>query len=228
LLNTETTTALPISEEKSTSSISLINPSQIFSLNFTGSKLNSLFDTYTGDLSSCLANCSNQGICILNSDQQFICQCNLFKTGTACQNDLRPCSSGPCLNGGICSDTNNGTTFQCTCKDSTFFGTNCENKLDLCKNSTLCVSDQGYCITNDTRPACKCKIGFSGLKCEIVSSSLAVTKSIVNAATLITFIVFVCLILLIVVFDVSKYYLTKNKKPVRGKKKVVKRFYYNL
>ena len=198
----------------------------MFSLNFTGSKLNSLFNTYTGDLSSCLANCSNQGICILNSNKQFMCQCNLFKTGAACQNDLKPCSSGPCLNGGICNDTINGTTFQFTCKENLFFGIHCENKLDLCINSTLCVTHQGYCIINGTQPTCKCKIGYSGVSCEIVSSSLAVTKSIINAATIITILVFVSLIALIVFFDVSKYFLIKNKKPIRSKKQVIKRFYY--
>ena len=102
-----------------TSSLTLsptTNASSLFSQNNTGSQVNNVLKTYTGDLSACLANCSNQGICTLNSMQQYICQCNLFRTGISCQSDSRPCSSGPCLNGGICNDTMNKTSFECTCQ----------------------------------------------------------------------------------------------------------------
>ncbi len=156
-----------------------------------------------------MANCSNQGMCILNSLQQYICQCNQYRTGSACQSDTRPCSSNPCLNNGLCIDTNNQTSFQCDCP-SLFYGIYCENKIDLCLNSTICFNSQGYCKMNGSQPECNCIMGYSGLNCEIISSSLVVRKSIINAATLIAIIVITCYILTIIGFDFTKYFWMKN------------------
>ena len=102
-----------------------IDVSSFFTLNNTSSQLNGVLTTYTGDLSGCLANCSNQGMCVLNTFQH--CKCDKYKTGKACQFDVRSCSSNPCLNNGTCSHSMNiiKTSFQCMCQNNLYFGTYC-------------------------------------------------------------------------------------------------------
>ena len=185
---------------------------------------NNVLTAYTGDLSSCLANCSNQGICILDSMQKYICQCNQYRTGMACQSDTRPCSSGPCLNGGVCNDTMNKTSFECTCQSNLFYGRYCENKIDLCLNSSVCFNNQGYCIMNGSQPVCKCKLDYSGINCEIESTSLIIRKSIIDASTIIAIIVLVSFVIMILCFDYTKYFLMKKKKIIKRKEPHAKNF----
>jgi hypothetical protein len=211
----------------STQSITSINPSQLFNQNNTGTELNIILSSYIGDLSSCLVNCSNQGICVLNSLDKYICQCNEYSTGQACQSDSRPCSSNPCLNNGTCSNIYDNQTsassFQCICQDNLYGGTYCENKVDLCLNKTdVCFNDQqGYCIINGSQPMCKCKNGYSGDKCEIISTSLIVKKVIISVSTIIAIVVIISFIILVLFFDFTKYFLMKKKqKEVKKKSKI--------
>ena len=184
----------------------------IFTLNNTGSQLNEILATYNSDLSSCLANCSNQGICIFDSNNQYVCQCNQYRNGLSCQSDTRPCSSGPCLNNGTCSNINNETSFQCTCQNNLYYGQYCENKVDLCLNSTNCIKNQGYCVMNQTQAICKCLLDFSGPNCEIKSSFLVISKSIISAATIIFIVIMVLCVILILLFDFTKHFCLKIKK----------------
>ncbi len=202
-----------------------------FSINSTGTQINSVLTTYTGDLSACLSNCSNQGVCILDSlMNKYICQCFQYRKGVACQTDSRPCSSNPCLNNGTCSNINNDTSFECTCQESNlFFGIYCENKLDLCQNNTnVCASpNQGYCIMNGSQPMCKCMMGYSGIRCEIISTSLVVRKYIIDSSTIITIIVLASYIVFVVFLDCTKYFIIKKKRqPIKSPK--IKKFYYKI
>ena len=175
-----------------------------------------------------MSNCSNHGACIL-VDQSYVCQCNENRTGSACQTDSRPCSRVLCMNGSTCYDTNNSTSFQCTCRSEIFHGTYCENKVDLCKNSTICYNNQGFCVMNDTQPFCKCKTQYSGVNCEIMSNYLVFQKGVVWLTTIICIIVIVCLIMIVLGFDFTKYFLmNKNKgnKPAQ-RKPVIKRYIYH-
>jgi hypothetical protein len=207
-----------------------LSPTYFFTANSTGSQLNEVLSEYTGDLSGCLSNCSNQGYCVFNSIQKYVCKCNQYRTGKACQSDLRPCSSSPCLNNGTCSSimVNNDTSFQCICQNNLYYGIYCEHKLDLCKNNTeICFANQGFCIMNDTQPTCKCLMGYSGIKCEIQSTSLVITKAIVNASSIVAIIVLVSFVILILCFDYTKYFLMMNKKPPTKKPPQIEtRFYY--
>ena len=183
--------------------------------------------TYTGDLSACLTNCSNQGVCFLNSDQKYVCQCNPYRTGSACQSESLPCASYPCLNGGVCNNTKNGTSFECSCNSDIFYGANCENEINLCLNSTVCFNNQGYCIMNGTQPICKCKSDYSGVNCEIISSSLATRKSIINASTIIAIISLVCLAITIVSMDFTKYFMMDNSNRRALKRPVIRKPFYH-
>ena len=217
----------------STQSIASINASQLFNQNNTGTELNNILSSYIGDLSACLVNCSNQGICVLNTLNKYICQCNEFRTGLACQSDSRPCSSNPCLNNGTCSNINDNQTslssFRCICQDNLYFGTHCENKVDLCLNKTdICLNDQqGYCIMNGSQPMCKCKNGYSGVKCEIASTSLIVRKVIINVSTVIVIVVMISLIILVLFFDYTKYILIKKNEKKVQKKSIIKKLIYH-
>ena len=195
----------------------------LFNLNFTGSQLNNVLKTYTGDLSGCLANCSNQGVCYVSNQQQYSCQCNQYKTGFSCQSDTRPCSSGPCINNGTCSNINNETSFLCTCQNGLYYGIHCENKINLCLNSTICIQNQGYCQMNGTQPICKCFMDYSGTNCETMSTSLIVKKTIISGTTIISIVIMVCLSIVILCFDYTKFSLMK--KPIK-KKPVIKKFKY--
>ena len=188
--------------------------------------MNNILQTYTGDLSACLSNCSNQGICVFGFQNKYICQCNEFRTGVSCQSDTRPCSSGPCLNNGNCSNINNDTSFQCTCQNELYYGIYCENKIDLCLNSTICTQNQGHCQMNGTQPNCKCFSDYSGINCDIKSASLIIKKSIISASTIIAIAVLVCFAILVFCFDYVKYCLMRNKKQIKKKTQEVKRFKY--
>ena len=165
-------------------------------------------------------------MCVVNSQQQYVCQCNQYRTGVSCQSDTRPCSSGPCLNNGTCSNINNDTSFQCTCQNELFYGIHCENLINLCLNSTICTQNQGHCQINGTQPMCKCFKDYSGTNCEIISASLVITKSIISASTIIAIAVLTCFALMVFLFDYTKFCLVKNKKQIKMLQPEIKRFNY--
>ena len=69
------------------------------------------------DLSGCLVNCSNNGKCNYNSaSNKFKCSCfSDYMSGYVCQIDTRPCSSNPCLNGGVCFGGLGSQNITCLC-----------------------------------------------------------------------------------------------------------------
>ena len=88
------------------------------------------------DLSSCLANCSNRGVCKLDLLKHvYYCECDDFFTGNLCQSDIRPCTrSNKCLNNGTCLNINLTLT-SCQCPENgLYYGQYCENRRNLCEN----------------------------------------------------------------------------------------------
>lgn len=47
----------------------------------------------------------------------YSCQCTPGYTGNNCENQVDECASNPCMNGGSCTDLQNG--FRCTCPQGT-------------------------------------------------------------------------------------------------------------
>lgn len=53
----------------------------------------SILLNYADDLTGCLTNCSNNGICELSADFKLVCRCKEHFMGDLCDTDSRPCSS---------------------------------------------------------------------------------------------------------------------------------------
>ncbi|KAI3385915.1 hypothetical protein SNEBB_005784 [Seison nebaliae] len=130
---------------------------------------------------ACLQNpCQNNGQCVPNG-ASFKCNCINGYSGFVCQNTPQPgtvpvqltspapttgpCMSGPCKNGGTCSDINN-IIFACSCVPGTY-GVTCENGSPVVSpcNPNPCKNN-GVCTTNGITPVCSCIAGFAGQFCE--------------------------------------------------------------
>ena len=216
---TSTTTILTSSSTKldSTTIFSIFNTtSQTQSVigfnNISSSQLNGILTNAVGSITGCLLSCSNQGSCSYDSvTKQIGCVCNQYYTGSSCQYDLRPCSSDPCLNSGLCN--NIGSTFICTCQ-SIFYGTFCENQVNLCLNSS-CESGQSKCVQNGTTTQCICFNGYTGLNCESLTESLKVTKSLISFTSILAFIILGSFVFGVIFMDCLKYVIIKDKRRKR-------------
>ena len=97
-----------------------------------------LFSQTKYDLTDCLSNCSNHGLCKLGENNKLKCQCeSTFFIGSKCDVDLRTCSYSPCLNSIKCEniypESNNNQKdvidFKCHCKSDKYYGKRCESKV---------------------------------------------------------------------------------------------------
>ena len=158
------------------------------------------------DVTSCLSNCSNQGVCKLSTNKTYICECNANFMGKSCQTDERPCSqANRCLNNGTCINSLDLTSSSCQCpQNGPFYGQYCENMRNLCENVTC--SSHGYCSQSQSETKCKCYVGYDGDKCEIVSSSVRVVKSIQWTTTIICILCILIFWMMIVGSDVLGYF----------------------
>ena len=178
-------------------------------------------------MTPCLTNCSNNGICLLNSTlDKYSCNCSNNFNGESCQFDLRPCSKYPCLNNGTCINKNvNTNEFECKCLTN-YYGIYCENKKDLCLNETC--SNNGYCFVNDSNlPFCNCFNGYDGHKCDLEGSSVKVLKNVRIISILICAFIFVFVIFLIISNDIWNYCMIKKQTKTFTEKKIY-RFVYKV
>ncbi|CAF1055510.1 unnamed protein product [Brachionus calyciflorus] len=132
------------------------------------------------DFHNCMLNCSNNGLCLMDSNFNYECVCSSYYTGLKCQYDTRLCSSNPCLNKGVCVEGNN--TYSCLCSDL-YFGQNCEFKNDVCQNETC--NGNGVCKDVRNEPFCECLYLFSGKECEIKSEEIQTIKRVVKTSSII-------------------------------------------
>ena len=105
--------------------------------------------------------CKNSGTCLeLDTPSGFACTCPARFSGAACEFDLDPCASNPCLHGSKCVNLKND--FHCECPPKLsgkrcHYGKYCNP--NPCQNS-------GVCEEGMTGPICKCR-GFTGEYCTI-------------------------------------------------------------
>jgi hypothetical protein len=82
---------------------------------------------------------------------------------------------------------------------------------------------------NDTQIMCKCKKEYSGINCEIMSTALVVRNTIINVASLIAIIFIACLIILVLFFDYTKYFVMSKR--INSKERInqveMKTFHYH-
>ncbi|CAF1029327.1 unnamed protein product, partial [Brachionus calyciflorus] len=170
------------------------------------------------DFNDCLLNCSNHGECIYdNLLDKFFCNCQENYYGSSCKLNVKPCSSNPCLNNGICLNvlTNNIFNYECQCSNQFYSGRNCEFRKDVCFNETC--SNKGNCYDSNHTAKCKCFSMYSGDKCEIESRDLKEIKRTIKATSILAIIIIVCLYGLLIILDVfckskSKRKNKKNRK----------------
>jgi hypothetical protein len=157
------------------------------------------------DVSSCLSNCSNQGICKLDN-HTYVCECNTNFIGKSCQTDERPCSqANKFLNNGTCINSLDLTSSSCLCPESSpYYGQYCENMRNLCENVTC--SFHGYCIQSQNEIKCKCFNGYEGRNCDIESSSVKLVKSVRWTTTIISILFIAVFWIVIMSNDLLSYF----------------------
>ncbi len=92
-----------------------------------------------------------------------------------------------------------------------YYGTNCENRIDLCLNST-CVSGQGYCKITGITTSCVCLKGYEGENCEDKSSALKTHNTIMSMASALAFIILGLFWCMILFMDYLTYFVIKDKR----------------
>jgi hypothetical protein len=191
------------------------------------------------DLSGCIENCSDNGLCKFDSlKNKFFCSCfSEYMSGYACQIDKRPCSSNPCLNNATCVDYSNvhdhnisalidiySFRFYCLCNEY-YKGSFCESKIDVCQNETC--SNNGNCFDSNNMPKCKCFNMYNGEKCEFESSELKTVKTVISMASVLAILMIILSYGFFVLMDISKFYWKIDTKIRSNKKKkqlVAKKF----
>ena len=220
---TTTTTNNPTSPTTTKSIASVLNETFSFSELSTTQTVELLTSNY--DMSSCLSNCSNNGVCeFVNS--KFVCSCfSAYLTGAACQLDTRPCLSSPCLNNATCVDfTNangynmssifgaNSTDFSCLC-DKYHQGSYCESEINICQNETC--SGNGNCVDLNNQAKCECFNMYLGEKCDTQSTELKTIKTVISFTSIIAIIIVILFYACFIIMDLTKFCSRKQKRKNR-------------
>jgi hypothetical protein len=170
------------------------------------------------DISACLSNCSNHGMCALGKNNTYKCECFEHFNGSACEYDLRHCSSQPCMNNGVCEDIIENTTytFNCSCSDQ-FFGAFCHLKIDVCENEKC--SGNGNCHEIDGKPTCNCFKMYSGVHCEIESTEIKAIKKLSSLTSIIAVSILGLLYLIFLLIDMCNFYEQYRKRKYSNRPK---------
>lgn len=218
----------------------------LFQTEFTLSSLS--LETYVSilnsnyDVSDCIVNCTSHGRCKYGGGNAFICVCEPNYVGPTCHVNILPCSHTPCLNNATCFDYStlgslptlaNLTTvdsYYCEC-GKLYYGTNCENKVDVCLNETC--SGNGRCQNVNDMPTCNCFSLFSGNHCEIVSDRQKTVKSVSSTTSTVAIALMASFVLLVVLSDFVKLVNRVLKKSSKSKfetripkRKLTKKYIY--
>ena len=175
------------------------------------------------DISDCIVNCSNHGLCKYVGNYSFVCACQGDYGGKTCQQNLLPCSQSPCLNNGTCYENStslNQTAYSYYCEcNPLFYGTNCEYKIDVCINETC--SSNGVCKDVNSIPTCQCFLNYYGDKCQSETSQQKTIKTVTSTATIIAIVFIVFFYSIVILNDIANYCI-KPKKILLPKIKYIK------
>jgi hypothetical protein len=153
---------------------------------------------------NCLGNCSFHGYCVYVANKGLVCVCSRNYDGLYCSISTLVCSSYPCLNNGTClADSRNSSLYKCQC-DGFHYGTNCENQINYCKNTSC--SGHGTCSMVKNRATCACFNMYTGTSCETTSMQLIITKIVITSSGVIAIITVISTYLLMFVCDLDKYF----------------------
>ncbi|CAF1213556.1 unnamed protein product [Adineta steineri] len=132
-------------------------------------------------LSGCISSqCRNGAQCVSSTTNcpaglcSATCKCLSGTTGVYCEQQVMPCSTYPCVNGGICSVNPMNNISYCQCPSGTT-GDRCETVLSMCTSATC--SNNGVCYidasSGNNTLRCVCSQGFTGQNCQISLNSLS-------------------------------------------------------
>ncbi|CAF0875504.1 unnamed protein product [Adineta steineri] len=170
--------------------------------------------------------CQNNGTCINNTFDSYICLCPSGFNGTYCELDQRPCILHTCLYDGQCNETSNNT-FKCTCANG-WDGINCESMVNLC-DSSPCMNN-AVCQPTVLNYTCKC-LGdnfYSGRHCEIQSKKIIIYGTISKSSSYIAILAMTIIIISVVTMDILKYCFDidpvhKERERIRRAKRIKNR-----
>ena len=162
-----------------------------------------------------------------SANNKFLCACDAYFTGTACEIDTRACSSSPCLNNATCVDlysNSSASVFSCEC-GLDYEGVYCQNKINVCANETC--SSNGVCEDVNSLPKCKCFSMYEGEKCGTQSNQLKTIQSLISMTSVIAIIVIVCFYLMIIVMDLIRFFTRRSgRKTSVVRKGIVTKYVY--
>lgn len=161
------------------------------------------------DVSNCIRNCSNRGVCKYISGNALSCICiDNFTVGNSCEVDIRPCSKMPCLNNSTCVENMTSLSYKCEC-DNFYYGDQCENKVNVCQNETCSMN--GNCNDLHNKPTCDCYYLFNGEKCQIQSEEKKTVRRVMVTTSIIAIIIIVLFYVSIVVNDLTTVFARKKE-----------------
>jgi hypothetical protein len=165
-----------------------------------------------------VVNCNNNGDCEY-SNRTLSCFCKQNYQGNACQTFYNPCSTGPCLNGGVCTLKPMSSDpfildFICVCNSTLYEGERCHLPIDYCllnKTSTNTTSSSsmcnghGTCESKNGAAICACTSYYYGTYCEYETSTVTQSEQIKKAATAFTVVGIITIYSIGIVFDVLRF-----------------------
>ena len=147
--------------------------------------------------------CLYNGTCLSDNVTSYECLCTEGFSGTYCEINMQPCQSLICLDHCVCIEKNL-TTFECQCLPG-YEGDNCEINTDYCQDVTC--QNNGQCRSLLLNFTCEClTTDFTGLYCEIKSSSLTIHQIINNSLASVAILAIVFVLSVVILMDFLKYF----------------------
>ena len=195
------------------------------------------------DITPCLLNCSNNGICLFIGNQ-YKCKCNSNFVGTNCEINKNPCLRNPCFNNGTCmvyKEPNNKSNssvedqiydFNCNCSRY-YIGQYCEVEIDMCKNETC--NGNGNWNNDNSIPRCNCFLYYNGTRCDIKLQALVFIDKVTRTSSIIAISVILITVLYFILTDVTRCskknkmkFKESNLKDKSSLKQTIKNAQYHL